>query len=121
MYYRNAGIAIVVFDITDKGTFDSVNFWVDELQSNAEEHIVIVICGNKIDLEDNRAVPFDVAFTFAQKLGTTYVEASAKAGAGVDLLFHTAVSLYIRSRSKGSLTTSLSSLNPAVEQTETCC
>jgi Rab family protein len=96
MYYRSAGVAIVVFDITERHTFDSVTFWIDELRSNAEEQIVVIVCGNKTDAEESRTVPFTEARDFSLRAGTIYVEASAKSGAGVELLFQTAVSTYVK-------------------------
>jgi GTPase SAR1 family protein len=91
MYYHSAAIAILVFDLTDRKSFESVSFWIEELRSNVEGTITIIVCGNKSDLCEGRIVTFDEAYDFAASMGTVYVEASAKNGAGVELLFQTAV------------------------------
>lgn len=59
MYYRNANAALLVFDITQPSTFESIQSWVKELQKNVEEHLVICVVGNKIDLHEHRRVSMD--------------------------------------------------------------
>ncbi|GAM27535.1 hypothetical protein SAMD00019534_107110, partial [Acytostelium subglobosum LB1] len=56
MYYRGACVAVLVFDITISKSFDKVKEWVEELRSNILEDIVLVLCGNKIDLEARRTM-----------------------------------------------------------------
>lgn len=50
MYYRNAQAALVVYDITRASSLDKAKSWVKELQRQANPHIVIALCGNKLDL-----------------------------------------------------------------------
>lgn len=57
IYYRDASGAFLVYDITDAESFNKVKNWVKELRKIVGTEIVIVIAGNKIDLEKNRAVP----------------------------------------------------------------
>lgn len=54
MYYRGAAAAIIVYDITRSATFDTLKMWVRELQTMGPENIVLVVCGNKADLESRR-------------------------------------------------------------------
>jgi Ras-related protein Rab-21 len=56
IYYRDAAAALLVYDITDAESFHKVKNWVKELRKIVGNDIVIVIAGNKIDLEKNRAV-----------------------------------------------------------------
>lgn len=56
MYYRHANAALLVFDITQPSTFESIKVWVKELQRNVEESLVICVVGNKIDLAEERQV-----------------------------------------------------------------
>jgi small GTP-binding protein len=86
MYYRNAKAAVVVFDLTSTASFRGAEAWVQELQSSVEG-VVIVLCGNKSDLQDRRAVAPDEAMGLAQQLELPYVETSATAGTGLDDLF----------------------------------
>lgn len=54
MYYRNAAAAMLVYDITSAKTFARLKAWVRELRELGPEGIIIVVCGNKADLEAKR-------------------------------------------------------------------
>lgn len=56
MYYRGASAAIVVYDITNKDSFNGAKSWVKELQRRGDPNVVIALAGNKSDLEHKRAV-----------------------------------------------------------------
>ena len=56
MYYRGASAAIVVYDITNKDSFNGAKSWVKELQRRGDPNVVIALAGNKSDLEHTRAV-----------------------------------------------------------------
>jgi Ras-related protein Rab-5C len=86
MYYRNAIAAVIVFDVTNRHSFDQIQGWINELQTNAGA-IVIVVCGNKVDLAADRVIGEIEAESFASTAGTPYCEASAKTGYGVTQLF----------------------------------
>lgn len=87
LYYRGAGAAAVVFDITDTDSFAKAQYWVSELQKTASPDIVIVLVGNKADLEGQRAVSHSSAQSYADANGMLFVEASAKSSAGVAHIF----------------------------------
>ena len=56
MYYRGAAAAIVVYDITNRDTFQRAKQWVKELQRQGNPNIVIALAGNKSDLHSKRKV-----------------------------------------------------------------
>lgn len=56
-YYRGAVGAMLVYDITKRQTFEHIPRWLEELRAHADKNIVIILIGNKTDLEDQRAVP----------------------------------------------------------------
>ena len=56
MYYRGAAAAIVVYDITNRDTFQRAKQWVKELQRQGNPNIVIALAGNKSDLNSKRKV-----------------------------------------------------------------
>ncbi|KAL6554860.1 Ras-related protein Rab11D [Orobanche gracilis] len=68
---------MLVYDITKHQTFDHIARWLEELRSHADKNIVIILVGNKSDLEDQRAVPTEEAKEFAQKEGLFFLETSA--------------------------------------------
>lgn len=65
MYYRNAGVAIALFDVIRKETFDSVGFWVDQPRAKIDNHIAIAICGKQTDFEGRSVVCPNEASEFA--------------------------------------------------------
>ena len=56
MYYRNAAVAIIVYDITSTASFEVLQRWIAELQRLGPQNIVLAIAGNKCDLKENREV-----------------------------------------------------------------
>lgn len=64
-YYRGAVGALLVYDITKHLTYDSMERWLKELYEHAEANIVVMLVGNKTDLESERSVPTEEARGFA--------------------------------------------------------
>uniref|UniRef100_A0A0K8TSD2 Putative rab subfamily protein of small gtpase n=1 Tax=Tabanus bromius TaxID=304241 RepID=A0A0K8TSD2_TABBR len=105
MYYRNSNAAILVFDVAQYSTFDDLKMWIQELQRNVTDPIVLILVGNKLDLEENRAVPRDEAYQFALKIGAKYFETSAMQEQGIEQVFlATAVGLINLSKEKKCIT-----------------
>lgn len=88
-YYRGAVGAMLVYDITKRQTFDHIPRWLEELRSHADKNIVIILIGNKTDLENQRAVPTEDAKEFAQKEGLFFMETSALESTNVEGAFTT--------------------------------
>lgn len=92
MYYRGASAAIIVYDVTNKESFDVMQIWIDELYSRAEPSTVLAIAGNKIDLEDDRMVTREDVDEYLKelkkdkKIDPIFMECSAKTGAGLQEL-----------------------------------
>lgn len=87
IYYRNSNGAILVYDITDMDSFLKVKNWVKELKKMLGSDICLVIAGNKIDLEQDSALEFEEAESYAQLVGAKHFHTSAKLDQGVDELF----------------------------------
>uniref|UniRef100_A0A9I9DPS6 Ras-related protein RABF2b n=1 Tax=Cucumis melo TaxID=3656 RepID=A0A9I9DPS6_CUCME len=94
MYYRGAAAAIIVYDITNQGSFDRAKKWVQELQAQGNPNMVMALAGNKSDLLDSRKVaaeastPTPDAQTYAQENGLFFMETSAKSAANVNDIFY---------------------------------
>eukprot|EP01084_Bolivina_argentea_P113780 202717_1 len=87
MYYRGAYVAIVVYDITSQQSFHEVTQYVKEIRRYAHHGVLIALCGNKIDREEEREVPTSVAKKYADAYGLYYIETSAKTDVNVGELF----------------------------------
>lgn len=80
IYYRDAHGAVLVYDITDKDSFDKVKVWLKELHQVVGEGINIVVCGNKSDLERERKVNKKEAEEWAALNNAPHFLCSAKLG-----------------------------------------
>jgi Ras-related protein Rab-21 len=87
IYYRDADAALLVYDITDAESFAKVKKWVKELRKIVGNDIVLAIAGNKIDLEKSRNVNEQEAMKYAESVGATHFNTSAKANKGLDEVF----------------------------------
>ncbi|KAI5899170.1 ras-domain-containing protein [Schizophyllum commune H4-8] len=88
-YYRGAVGALLVYDISKRGSYENVQRWLKELRDHADSNIVIMLVGNKSDLKHLRAVPTDEARAFAAENGLSFIETSALDASNVDSAFET--------------------------------
>ncbi|KAL6554626.1 Ras-related protein RABA2b [Orobanche hederae] len=88
-YYRGAVGALVVYDITKRQTFENVQRWLRELRDHADSNIVIMLAGNKSDLNHLRIVAERDAKLFAEKEGLSFLETSALEALNVEKAFQT--------------------------------
>uniref|UniRef100_A0A3B5ADQ3 Ras-related protein Rab-25 n=1 Tax=Stegastes partitus TaxID=144197 RepID=A0A3B5ADQ3_9TELE len=86
-YYRGAVGALLVYDVTKHLTYESVERWLKELYDHADPHIVVMLVGNKTDLESERSVPTEEAKDFAEKKGLLFLETSALESTNVEAAF----------------------------------
>ncbi|KAG9332051.1 hypothetical protein JZ751_016184 [Albula glossodonta] len=83
-YYRNSVGCLLVFDLTNRASFEHVQDWHTEVLERVRPHVVLfVLVGHKSDLKEERAVSHEEAERLASQLGAPYVEASSKTGANV--------------------------------------
>lgn len=87
MYYRGSQAAILIYDICDDVSFDSIHRWVDDLANMGPEDLLLVVCGNKVDLGQRRVISRERGEEYARTIGALYMETSARDGTNVDVLF----------------------------------
>ncbi|EDL11754.1 RAB4A, member RAS oncogene family, isoform CRA_a, partial [Mus musculus] len=68
-YYRGAAGALLVYDITSRETYNALTNWLTDARMLASQNIVLILCGNKKDLDADREVTFLEASRFAQENG----------------------------------------------------
>ncbi|KAM8908517.1 ras-related protein Rab-19-like [Spinachia spinachia] len=87
-YYRSAHGAIIAYDLTRHTTFDSVAHWIKEVELYGANNVVLVLIGNKCDLEEERQVPFEEACNLAKDRDIlAALETSAKESQNVEEAF----------------------------------
>ena len=83
-YLKGTNGVILVFDLTNKESFDLLDTWMDELKNNNKMDISKVLIGNKADLADKIEVPKEEIENFTKKVKCDYFECSAKTGQNVN-------------------------------------
>ena len=86
-YIKKANGILLVYDITNKDSFENVNKWAKEIRDKSEDSIPIVLIGNKLDLEEKRCINKEEGEEFAEKYcngGIKFYETSCKTGANVN-------------------------------------
>ncbi|CAO1402871.1 unnamed protein product [Diamesa hyperborea] len=86
-YYRGAAGAILTFDVTSRESFNTLANWLNDTRTLASPHIVILLVGNKKDLDEEREVTFLEASNFAQENDLIFLETSAKTGENIEESF----------------------------------
>ena len=104
-YYRGANGAIIVFDVTNKESFDHLDKWFNDLQAQCGK-IPIILVANKIDLIEKQVIPLEEGERYALKNDLTFFATSAKTGENVvdimkelaEMLLLIAESLYAKGK-----------------------
>ena len=86
MYYRSAEIIILVYDVTRKDSFRTLEYWLKEIREKAKPNSIIAVVGNKIDKEE-RQVTQECAQEYCQQQRVPYYECSAFSGEGINKIF----------------------------------
>lgn len=86
IYYKGSHAAILVYSVTDERSFERMVQWHKELSQNVGD-IKMVVVANKIDLVRDRVIPSSRGVQYAESIGCSHFEVSAKTGEGIDMLF----------------------------------
>lgn len=87
-YYRNCAGCLIVYDITNRESFDHVRDWLEEARYATEDQdIVYFLVGHKVDLDYLREVSTSEGEAFAYANGMIFIETSAKLMCNIDEAF----------------------------------
>jgi len=86
VYFKGAQGFLIVYDITNKTSFDNIEKWIDEILKVVQSPIIILI-GNKSDLNEERKVSIEEALQKAEKYNFDFYEVSALDGKNIDFIF----------------------------------
>lgn len=84
--YKGSKGIILIYDVTDKKSFDNVSYWINNIKETIENEVEILLVGNKIDKE-GKAVPTEEGKAFADQHNVSFAETSAKTGENVESAF----------------------------------
>ncbi|CAF3365686.1 unnamed protein product [Rotaria socialis] len=84
---RRADGCLLVFDLTDALSFDSIVESIQELHRYGRQDLPMILIGNKSDLTTRREVTYNQAIAVANQFNISYVETSARDGSNIDKIF----------------------------------
>ena len=100
-FYKGAKMALLVYDITRKESFDSIkSFWYDQIKEFGDEGVILGIVGNKCDMYDEEAVPEEEAREYAKSIGAIFQLTSAQNNSGINELFKNIGAKYLDPNTK---------------------
>ena len=102
-YYKGSKGAFVVYDITRKTTYDNIDKWIGELKTNGSEDVLIMLVGNKSDLEDKREVITEEVEKKAQEQKLAFCETSALNGKNVEYAFENLINEILKKVEKDKI------------------
>ena len=86
-YYRGAHGILLIFDVTETESFESLKNWLIEIEKNTNKNVIKLLIGNKCDLEDKRVISYETGKDFAEQYNMKYIETSAKTDLNVTEAF----------------------------------
>ena len=96
IFYADAEIALLVYDITKEDSFQEIKkYWMNEIKENASNNIIIGIVANKCDLMEEEKVNENDARSFANNFQAAFFPASAKDKDGINELFYEIGKIYL--------------------------
>ena len=93
-FYRNASLAIIVYSVNERKTFENIDLWHKELRTHSSPNVKVFLIGNKIDLVDERKIQTEEGEKYAEQYKINkFIEASAKSGFNAKNIFIEAAKL----------------------------
>ena len=112
-FYRGAHGVVLVYDVCEKNSFLDVKSWIEQIIENTDnDDVVMVLCGNKSDLEKERIISKKEGENLAKKYEIPFFECSAKKNININEIFETmAKNIYSKVGNRYSIAVKLNSNN----------
>lgn len=92
-YYKNSICALILYDISNRDSFDNVQKWVEDLRAQSFPNIILILVGNKSDKDSERQVQYSEGENLAKEIGMLFYETSALTGENIETMFHESISI----------------------------
>jgi Ras-related protein Rab-1A len=122
LYYRVTQGIFLVYNVTDRTSFSCVPQWLSEIREFAPKDVVLLLLGNKSDLDTQRVVSFEEGKALADEFEISFMETSAKTSANVEAAF-IAMAAEIKARIESNVMSyqaQVRSIQPATEKSGYC-
>ena len=85
--YKGAAGIILIYDVTNRKTFESIKNWVESIRAEVSNKVVIVLVGNKIDKKEQINVKTEEGDVLAEEFNLPFFECSALTGENINEAF----------------------------------
>ena len=100
--YKGAVGIVLIYDITNKKTFDNVRSWITSIEEETSKKIILILVGNKADLKDERKVQKEEGEDMAKEFNLPFFESSAQSGLNVKSVFETLAKLIVEKKAQSA-------------------
>lgn len=121
MYYRNSNVALVVYDVTKKSSFDSAKIWIEEINKKNISGCIIVLLGNKYDLDKEIKVNENEINNYIEQKKIMHFKTSAKTGLNIKKLFNTVIKKLLEENNNGIIKENIYDISNEIKQGSKCC
>ena len=101
-YYKGAKGCLLVYDITNKSSFENLDKWISDLKNNGDDKVSIILIGNKSDLDSQRAITLEEGKQLAEFHKMAFMETSALNGDNIEKAFSELISDIFKSNHSSS-------------------
>ena len=98
-YFQSSDGFLVVYDIANNESFETLDYWIEEIKANSQELSKMILVGNKCDKEKERKIQKEDGKAYAKKKQIKFYEVSAKDGTNVNEVFEILVKDILKSYS----------------------
>ena len=119
--YKGAAGIMLIYDITNRNTFDNVKKWVNSIKEEVTSKVVIILVGNKIDLDKKRQVQTDEGEQIAEEFDMPFFECSALTGENINLAFETLAKKLVEVKAKAKQQGEQLKQNKVGGEKKSCC
>ena len=120
-YYRGCHVILVVYDVTERKSFQNVTTWVECIEKFAKSNVLKILVGNKTDLEDKRVVTTEEGKKLAMDNGLKYYEISALKITGLHEMFEDVAKEYVEIYEQKAYKNFQLKKNEIVKKKKGCC
>ncbi len=119
MYYRNASGALIIYDVTQKISFEGAKSWVEEILRKGAPNCIIALLGNKFDLKDEIKVTDNDINEYVSRHNLIHYYTSAKTGENINKVFENIINKLLEDNNIGLKSNNLK-INKTIKS-NTCC
>lgn len=97
IFYKDAAVAILVYDITKESTFEQLRtYWYQEVKQKGEKNVVFAVAGNKCDMFSEEKINEKTGREFAAEIGAVFFQTSSLSNINVNELFKEVGKVYLQ-------------------------